>query len=281
MKQKPKPPPPCLVVLARALDRFGTPEFEHRFDQTRRWRFDMAWPQHWVAFEREGDCKYAGIYSRRRASNMCGQDGCYQHPSALTSNHPRVNEGKSMATPQSTVMYRDIPNFDGYRVGDDGSVWSRWIKVGLGAGGGTTRKIGGKWNRLKPWVRDDGHLDINLGSRFRFRVHTLILIAFVGPRPKGAECCHSDGNPGNNSLGNLRWDTRKANCADAKVHGTAAVGERNGQSKLTTEMVRSIRADRRSGMTYAELANKYGVKAGTLHPLISGKTWKHVTEGVQ
>ena len=51
-------------------------------------------------------------------------------------------------------------------------------------------------------------------------VHHLVLEAFVGPCPEGRECCHGDGNPANNRLGNLRWDTHEANMQDAARHGT-------------------------------------------------------------
>lgn len=45
-------------------------------------------------------------------------------------------------------------------------------------------------------------------------VHRLVLEAFVGPAPEGTECCHNDGNPANNRLINLRWDTRQENALD-------------------------------------------------------------------
>lgn len=68
-----------------------------------------------------------------------------------------------------------------------------------------------------------GHLRVTLfdhGDRRLIYVHRLVLEAFVGPCPRGMECCHSDGDPKNNSLTNLRWDTRSANGLDAAKHGT-------------------------------------------------------------
>ena len=35
------------------------------------------------------------------------------------------------------VEYRDVPGWPGYRVGDDGSVWSLWKRRGLGRGTAT------------------------------------------------------------------------------------------------------------------------------------------------
>jgi len=51
------------------------------------------------------------------------------------------------------------------------------------------------------------------------KVHRLVLLAFVGAPPKGMEACHYDGDPQNNNLSNLRWDTAKENWVDRKRHG--------------------------------------------------------------
>jgi hypothetical protein len=52
------------------------------------------------------------------------------------------------------------------------------------------------------------------------RVHRLVLEAFVGPCPEGMVGCHNDGDPLNNRLDNLRWDTPSNNERDKWVHGT-------------------------------------------------------------
>lgn len=68
-----------------------------------------------------------------------------------------------------------------------------------------------------------GHLQVGLWvgpRRHQALIHRLVLMAFVGPPPDGMEACHNDGNPTNNSLENLRWDTRSANRYDSVRHGT-------------------------------------------------------------
>lgn len=50
-------------------------------------------------------------------------------------------------------------------------------------------------------------------------VHRLVLESFVGPCPDGMEACHNDGNPHNNRLDNLRWDTHTENMYDVVRHG--------------------------------------------------------------
>lgn len=67
-----------------------------------------------------------------------------------------------------------------------------------------------------------GHMAVGLkrkGKRRTVRVHRLVLEAFVGPCPPGMEGCHNDGNPANNHVSNLRWDTSSANKQDVLRHG--------------------------------------------------------------
>ena len=105
-----------------------------------------------------------------------------------------------MATDESTTRYRGVPGFSGYRVGDDGSVWSCWTNRGT---------IGDVWKRLKLGVDKDGYLKVGLrASRKKqttFRVAILVLTAFVGPRPPGKEACHAPGTSvDDNRLSSLR-----------------------------------------------------------------------------
>jgi len=72
-----------------------------------------------------------------------------------------------------------------------------------------------------PWL-SHGYPNVTLhrdGIRQTRIVHRLVLEAFVGPCPEGMEGCHNDGNPRNNRLDNLRWDTPLANNLDVIRHG--------------------------------------------------------------
>lgn len=48
-------------------------------------------------------------------------------------------------------------------------------------------------------------------------VHLYVLETFVGPRPEGMQACHGDGDPANNRLSNLRWDTCSNNNLDKRI----------------------------------------------------------------
>ncbi len=61
---------------------------------------------------------------------------------------------------------------------------------------------------------------IGEGKTTTSTVHTVVLDTFVGARPAGQVACHNDGDPSNNRLANLRWDTQSNNLLDAVRHGT-------------------------------------------------------------
>ena len=132
---------------------------------------------------------------------------------------------------------------------------------------------------LKPYRGGKGYLAIRLyvnGRRRAFKVHHLVLLAFVGPRPEGMECRHLDGNKTNNRPENLCWGTRTENTADKRRHGTMARGERNGMAKLTEVNVIEIRKLLAQGMPQQKIANHFGVDRKTIWELMMRICWAHV-----
>jgi len=108
------------------------------------------------------------------------------------------------------------------------------------------------------------------GKRRAIPVHRLVLEAFVSLRPEGMECCHNDGNPANNRLENLRWDTRHSNHADKLRHGTHNRGENHCRSKLNANQVLAIRADPR---LQREIAVDHGICQGTVSQIKRRERW--------
>lgn len=114
-------------------------------------------------------------------------------------------------------------------------------------------------------------------------VHDLVLTAFVGIRPDGLLCRHYDGNPQNNTLGNLLWGTYEANSRDTMRHGRwtqpiSQLGEEHHSAKITEDGVRAIRAEPHFRGVLQMLANAFDVKASTIWMIRAGKTWKHVAQ---
>ncbi len=101
-------------------------------------------------------------------------------------------------------------------------------------------------------------------------------MAFVGPRPYNKECCHYDGDATNNTIANLRWDTKKANQADKLRHGTSNRGERNGSAKLKEIDILEIRKQRGEGKTCYSIAQLFNVSITAIYNILSGRSWKNI-----
>lgn len=172
----------------------------------------------------------------------------------------------------SAPTFKPVAGFPGYRVGDDGTVWSCRLN---GTGGMTD-----KWHRLKPTKAKNGYLRITIsadGKRRRMPLHRLVLLVFVGPCPGGMEGCHNDGDKENNCLVNLRYDTPKNNHADKIRHGTIQVGEKHGCAKLGEIEVVLIREQYGlGGVTQRQLAARFGVTQSAIYLIVNTKKWKHI-----
>jgi hypothetical protein len=172
------------------------------------------------------------------------------------------------------VEYRPVPGFPGYRVGSDGTVWSSLVSHGYGGTEVTdkfTKKLAVNKHR-----NGYGLVGLNAsGVRRTFSIHRLVLTVFVGECPLGMEACHNDGNPMNNSLSNLRWDTKKLNAADRERHGNTATGAKNGQAKLTESDVREIRL-LVGTMPRTKIARRYGISVSSVKLIENRINWKYL-----
>jgi hypothetical protein len=160
-----------------------------------------------------------------------------------------------------TEEWKPVPEFKGlYEVSNHGRI--RTIKTG---------KI------KKPTIdKKDGRPAVLLWEKNKYklrRVGRIVLRAFCGEPISGHECCHNDGDPTNNHLSNLRWDTASANQKDRVKHGTSNRGEQCGTAKLTEAQARAIIADRR---LHRIIAEEYGVQQSMVSRIKSGKRWGHL-----
>ncbi len=114
------------------------------------------------------------------------------------------------------VEYRPVPGYEGYRVGSDGSVWSRRRLRGKSI----RDECGDMWHRMSPsFAHGYARLQFHRYGRGRaYFVHDLVLTAFIGPRPLGQQSRHLDGDRANNRIENLAWGTAKENAEDKKRH---------------------------------------------------------------
>lgn len=181
-----------------------------------------------------------------------------------------------MNATQTPEQWRPVIGYEGrYEVSDHGRVRSleRVIETRRGP-----RAVRGRL--LKPRRDPRGYLRISPGFGKDASIHVLVMEAFVGPRPEGRVICHNDGQPGNNHVSNLRYDTQQNNCLDTIKHGRSRQKERthcpNGhvydeqnthyrkhgrrtcracdRRRSRTRMRPTIRIDRDAGASYIQLS---------------------------
>lgn len=171
-------------------------------------------------------------------------------------------------------LWRPIPGYEGwYDVSRQGEV--RSLRNTRGNMRASPRPVGSMQRSKADYPRVKVAL-VRRGSRKDFLVHRLVLLAFVGPCPEGMEACHNNGDPADNRLENLRWDTPRANSADAQRHGTQQRGVRNGRALLNPESVRIIRALAKEGQGFAAIGRRFGVGRSCIRKVVRRITWGHV-----
>lgn len=137
---------------------------------------------------------------------------------------------------------------------------------------------------LKPGNHPMGYLSLVFcvaNKRKTVTVHSVVLEAFVGPRPSRAESRHLDGNRKNNVLSNLAWGTPSENTEDKRRHGTMLFGEDNGATKLTSAQVQEIVRRYNAGESQRALASVFGVKQPQISRIVTGKRWEHLSLEVE
>lgn len=119
-----------------------------------------------------------------------------------------------------SVKWKDVVGYEGlYQVSDTGLVRSLDKEVAPRKGASSYTKHG---RVMVASPNPKGYLVITLKkakSKRQFKVHTLVCIAFLGPRPNMQVVRHLDDNPTNNNLDNLSYGTQSDNMSDRKRNG--------------------------------------------------------------
>lgn len=116
----------------------------------------------------------------------------------------------------------------------------------------------------------DGYRLVSLSCRGvvrGYKVHRLVAIAFLPPRPDAPEVNHKDFCKTNNRANNLEWAT----AAENSKHGCA---EGARVPKLTAAQVARIRELHAAGFDYAQVAQLFDVSKQTIYRICQRKTWR-------
>jgi len=162
-------------------------------------------------------------------------------------------------------VWRAIPGFDGYEASNLGRI--RSLKKN-----NILYKI--------PRLLDRGYCVVDIMRNLvkeQKRVHCLIMLAFVGPKPEGYWTNHKDGNKQNNCIDNLEYTTPQDNVKHAFRTGlNKCIGENNHNHKLTAKDVKEIRLKYTDGYLQSTLAQEYGVGPDQISRIVNYKVWRHV-----
>jgi hypothetical protein len=108
------------------------------------------------------------------------------------------------------MIWKDVVGYEGlYQVSDTGEVRSISRK--------DYRNRTSPGRILKPWTNKDGYLFVNLYyevGKYKSRpIHSLVVEAFIGPRPEGFDVCHGENGKLDNSVPNLSYGSHRQNCS--------------------------------------------------------------------
>jgi hypothetical protein len=150
-----------------------------------------------------------------------------------------------------TVVFRELVEWPGYRIGSDRSVWSRWAQTRNG------RRLTDPpvWKPIRLQTPSDRRpvYELKRDRRRFFRTpDRLYREAFPPPPP-----------PAPLPLSGI--------CGGAR-------GEASGRARLTDGQVVEARRLRREGWTFVALAGRFRVAETTVSAAVRGLTWRHLDD---
>lgn len=162
-------------------------------------------------------------------------------------------------------QWRDIPGYEGhFQVSDHGRVMNCYngmlVKQSLKGSKGY------------------GYPGVSLthnGTRKTFTTHRLVVLAFIGERPNGAEINHINGDKLDAHLANLEYVTHQQNMTHAADNNLMASGARHFKAVLTEQAVVEMRDLWNSGLvSLTEIAKRYNASKGVVWQALAQITWK-------
>jgi len=143
---------------------------------------------------------------------------------------------------------------------------------------GNVRSLKNNKNKLlKNIIGYKGYRVVNLSLNDKkvkkYKIHVLVLEAFICKRPGPTHlihACHNDGNRTNNHLHNLRWDSPRNNQLDLIKHNPK-------RHKLKESDILKIRKlSKEEGLSASQISRNYGVSSSHIRCILRKDRWNHI-----
>jgi len=183
-------------------------------------------------------------------------------PICLDSGGTTTCEGRFAMCKEE--VWKDIPCFPGYQVSDLGRVASLKQRKRASRGWMITTSH----QRILSPDSSRNYRTVILcrcGIQACRKISVLVALAFLGPRPKGMQVCHNDGNSHNDELTNIRYDTPQNNARDTVIHGR--------KGRFTRSQICDIRAQRADGIDANSLAAEYETTPAVISNIAGGRRY--------
>jgi hypothetical protein len=138
---------------------------------------------------------------------------------------------------------KELKDFPGYFITEDGKVFSAWKRKSLGGRNGSKTYL--DYNNLielKPSFTFDGYLRVNLNSeskRITKRVHRLVAETYIENPNNLPQVNHINENKTNNYISNLEWCDNQYNAEYSKCRCKWII-----ENLITNETVEIINLDK-------------------------------------
>lgn len=129
----------------------------------------------------------------------------------------------------------------------------------------------GCWIWMRAVDRDGYGMSWKNGKSIR--AHRAVWEAFNGLIPKGQNLLHRCDTPSCCNPNHLFLGTCGDNSKDMVCKNRQAIGEHNGQAKITSKDVIAIRSDDR---LHREIAEDYGISRSAVTLIKANKKWRHL-----
>lgn len=165
-------------------------------------------------------------------------------------------------------IWKTIPGFSKYEVSNLGNIRSYAVR-------GNKDKIAKSPKPIKQ-ANCDGYKFVNISNDDKkiivIKVHSLVLLSFVGPRPDGLVVCHNNDIKNDNRLENLRYDTQKKNMSDYIENN----GGIHGRSSIKLKEVHGIIEDLKNNILLSEITEKYNVSRDVVYRIARKESYKYI-----